>query len=386
MKKINAKGFTLIELLAVITIMGILLFVGIPLVSRIIFNSRKDTSEVSVKSYTNEVNKEIKSQEIDNNIIDDGKYSIMKNGNLCLSTEYDKESDTCYVDVLEVDMEGSTPEGGEIEIINHKVAGVYNVEINKFYVNSEEDNYIASSDPVIPKNTICQTTGNVSYATGTLYKCEVAEGIFYDFRILNVSGDTVNLLMASNLINEVLYFDWDGNTLCSSAEAAFSRCGPLTAYKKLNEVTRSWDNLNILTYSYTSDKFAIKNKWLGNSSFKISLMPYSNFISADYSGWVYPDNDTGYDCTCDPATSGININIPGEGLKARLPERKEIDALGGVSWYKSGNGYWLNDIYGTTLSDQSKAKAVNGEFGDSHTANKPLGIRPVIQVTKADLS
>ena len=43
MKKMNSKGFTLIELLAVITIMGILMMVAIPSVSRTIENSRRDT-------------------------------------------------------------------------------------------------------------------------------------------------------------------------------------------------------------------------------------------------------------------------------------------------------------------------------------------------------
>ena len=43
MKKINSKGFTLVELLAVIVIMGILMMVAIPAVTRTIENSRKDT-------------------------------------------------------------------------------------------------------------------------------------------------------------------------------------------------------------------------------------------------------------------------------------------------------------------------------------------------------
>lgn len=53
MKKINSKGFTLVELLAVIVIMGILMMVAIPSVTRTIENSRKDTFIDIAKSYAN---------------------------------------------------------------------------------------------------------------------------------------------------------------------------------------------------------------------------------------------------------------------------------------------------------------------------------------------
>ena len=53
MKKINSKGFTLVELLAVIVIMGILMMVAIPAVTRTIENSRKDTFVDIAKSYAN---------------------------------------------------------------------------------------------------------------------------------------------------------------------------------------------------------------------------------------------------------------------------------------------------------------------------------------------
>ena len=53
MKKLNRKGVTLIELLAVIVIMGILMMVAIPAMTRYIENSRKDTFLSTAKEYVN---------------------------------------------------------------------------------------------------------------------------------------------------------------------------------------------------------------------------------------------------------------------------------------------------------------------------------------------
>lgn len=64
MKKINSKGFTLIELLAVITIMGILMLVAIPAVSRTIENSRRDTFMDTAKAYVNAVKNAVAADEL----------------------------------------------------------------------------------------------------------------------------------------------------------------------------------------------------------------------------------------------------------------------------------------------------------------------------------
>lgn len=55
MKRLNKKGFTLIELLAVIVIMGVLMIVAIPAVSRTIENARRDSFADTAKEYINAV-------------------------------------------------------------------------------------------------------------------------------------------------------------------------------------------------------------------------------------------------------------------------------------------------------------------------------------------
>ena len=64
MKSLRKKGFTLIELLAVITIMGILMLVAIPAVSRTIENSRRDTYATLAKQYITTVRNAVLADEL----------------------------------------------------------------------------------------------------------------------------------------------------------------------------------------------------------------------------------------------------------------------------------------------------------------------------------
>ncbi len=63
-KNLRSAGFTLIELLAVITILGILMMVAIPSVSRTIENSRRDTFADVAKEYVNQVRNAVLADEL----------------------------------------------------------------------------------------------------------------------------------------------------------------------------------------------------------------------------------------------------------------------------------------------------------------------------------
>lgn len=104
------KGFTLIELLAVIVLLAIVMLVSSPIVLNIINNSKNKATLRSAEMYVKALENSLGNIMLDEIQIEDGTYSIMKDGNLCLELN----NDSCTKGLLKVEISGEVPKSGTV--------------------------------------------------------------------------------------------------------------------------------------------------------------------------------------------------------------------------------------------------------------------------------
>ena len=182
MKKINGKGFTLIELLAVITIMGILMLVAIPAVSRTIENSRRDTFADVAKEYVNTVRNAVLADELkcgseSVGATGDGTY-YFKISTVSSDTEHTQTGDIMesgglsswsnaavkgYVKWVKETKDGNTTDGGKKVTTKYSI---YLVDAGKHGIGSETEETSISRSKV-STNTDKASSDDLTYPTGT---------------------------------------------------------------------------------------------------------------------------------------------------------------------------------------------------------------------------
>ena len=203
MKKINKKGFTLVELLAVIVIMGILMMVAIPSISRVIENSRKDTFVDIAKSYANAAKTlwtadTLTCEGTVASAVDDGDYYILINT---------KESARTVLPVL-------VDQGGKSSWGNRDVNGYVRVHVETVTDNNGE-----------PKRT---TTFYVSLSDGT-------HGLIDNGSMTsdNLKKGNVKMDLSSDDKKKVELTLDNGNLNCSKTNLGTYTCTEVTPVKSI---------------------------------------------------------------------------------------------------------------------------------------------------------
>ena len=203
MKRINKKGFTLVELLAVIVIMGILMMVAIPSISRVIENSRKDTFVDIAKSYANAAKTlwtadTLTCEGTVASAVDDGDYYILINT---------KESARAILPVL-------VDQGGKSSWGNRDVNGYVRVHVETVTDNNGE-----------PKRT---TTFYVSLSDGT-------HGLIDNGSMTsdNLKKGNVKMSLSSDDKKKIELTLDNGNLNCSKTNLGTYTCTEVTPVKSI---------------------------------------------------------------------------------------------------------------------------------------------------------
>ena len=199
----SKKGFTLVELLAVIVIMGILMMVAIPSISRVIENSRKDTFVDIAKSYANAAKTlwtadTLTCEGTVASAVDDGDYYILINT---------KESARAILPVL-------VDQGGKSSWGNRDVNGYVRVHVETVTDNNGE-----------PKRT---TTFYVGLSDGT-------HGLIDNGSMTsdNLKKGNVKMSLSSDDKKKIELTLDDGNLNCSKTNLGTYTCTEVTPVKSI---------------------------------------------------------------------------------------------------------------------------------------------------------
>ena len=277
------KGFTLIELLAVIVILAIIAVIAVPIVLNIINESKDSAMLRSADFYLDAVEYSIVQAVLKDKQITDQTYSILENGNICLS--YD-ENDKC-IDELVVEVNGEVPNGGSIKIEKGQIVKSSDTAmILKNYEITYDENDELFATLIVP---FCKLTKGEAYAIGSQYVCNPGTGD-ETFYVLETGDETVSLLLNRNVGSG----PWCLCTGCTSTSDFDKTCAGAEAKRIMTENIVEWKNEKILNIDLPS----------------VAQVQYAMSMTANYEWLVEGLNNSGDYWTSTPASGGApTVNL-----------------------------------------------------------------------------
>ena len=251
MKLKNKYGFTLIELLAVIVVLAIIALIATPIVMNTIKRSKKGAAERSADNYIKQVETAVAEERLNKNEVLEGEYQITSDGNLCR----DKSASCSDEEKIKIEISGNKPTSGTVTISNDGVSQdevrlivgdykvIYNQEKNKYEATDKEK--YKNGEVVyfnVDNGTKCTSSEAVS-ATGTKSGCMK----FYAFN--DDGGDTLNLMLDHNTTSLVAW----NKTYKNDSGSIINANAPKEVLDQLKNDTDGWKG-TITPTNYTMDQ------------------------------------------------------------------------------------------------------------------------------------
>ena len=286
---------------------------------------------------------------------------------------------------------------GTITFTNGKITSYKNVNIDGTYYHKKEGGEENVSQHEIYA-TLVNDTGEQGLSIGDKYTYDVNDTDTFNFYVLSVEGDKVNLIMDRNVCNDGSITYTSTNNYCRYkwySAAANNTYGPVTVMQELYAGTKDWDNVSDMIMNYTDENN-------GTATDK----GYTSIITSNGVTTI----------TGKPTTNTSTVGTASKPLKARLPKQSEVMGVGCTTsngscptWLMEYMTYWnvandkysmnnnseayQNQIYGYWLlssypGDSASARRVRfyGSVYGGSTTGGSYGARPVITVLTSDLS
>lgn len=355
MKKLNRKGFTLVEVTAVTIILGVLLLLAIPTISKYVGRSKKATYVSSVKALIDSVSASVNSMSL-SLIPEDGEAVVIPFSEINMEKESSKEkspygkyiNDKCYVIVVCKDDKYS------------------------YYVVAIDDKGYAI--PITNENNLKEelvTDKSVSIYTLNQIKNTLNSGTIelptFNIKCIEVDGKIIKV------------------KLCSTAYKAGSvvQLNNGTKYYVLKNSDESKETVDLLTYYHMNVYYNYGTQSTSNKE------PVITYNSPQVRDLVYEDADiyptiqkTITEMTKDLQRTGISL----EGATIKMPTLEDMgcDTTSWSCYLLRGKGigqFWTDDIYrhdpSTPYYDEVYTFGSDGR-GRATTDSRNIGLRMVI--------
>ena len=373
-------------------ILAIIALIAVPIVLGIVSDSKKESINRSIELYIDHVQKMIAKEQMKDSTFNPKECKIGENKLICGDTE------------IEIAMKGEVPESGIIIVNNSKISYRSVLLNGKYYNNVATLLEDADND------------GEISI--GDKYSYNVNGEDEFNFYVLSIENDKVNLIMDRNICNDGTINYTENNNYCRypwHRDEDNNNYGPDTAMTNLYNGTKNWTNVPNMLMNYEDE-----NNKEDDTKGYTSIITNQNTKETTITG---KNNATN-------TTVGSNI-LP---LKSRLPKQGEISqeevgchiwtsdsdygtcptwlienlkyinvssyaGSGNIDKYSMNNnsssiqniqGYWLlSSCLGSNLSARSVGYGGNISYGqvsyNGVGVGNAGGIRPVITVLISDL-
>ena len=315
-----------------------------------------------------------------------GTCKITGENKIACGTEEEKTMDISY-----------TVSGGVITFSNGTATEYKNLKVNGRYYHKKAGKEESVSQHEIYANLV-NDTGEQGLSIGDKYTYDVNDTDTFNFYVLSIDNNKVNLIMDRNICNDGSITYTSTNNYCrykwySSPDK--NTYGPTTVMAELYAGTKDWDNVEDMVMNYTDENNGTAED-----------MGYTSIITSNGVTTI----------TGKPTTKTTEIGTSAKPLKARIPKESEVTGAGCTAsygscptWLMEYITYWngandkysmnnnseayQNQIYGYWLlsslpgsSYSARSVRYNGFVDYGSTTYGYYGARPVITVSTSDLS